>query len=576
LWPGTLPRQAAVVGGPAAIEIRTGRQRALPRLSWLWIAVALVLGALLPGHAAAQGGRGTGAQMLDVIREQMQKGEALFVAGKYQEAAAAFEDGYRQHPYSAFLFNAGVAYQRLGDTPKALERFRSYVAADPAAPDVGKVKDRIRKLEAELAAVPKPPAADAGAEPTADAGPTDAGVASPPSAPVDEPSVMKSLAVIETVPAGAPIRLYAAADDTAAPFRFGQGNPGWAEVAAARTPANLSLDVGRYHLVVETYRDFNVSEIEFRVRPSYVHHLLANLSQGKFMAFLRVAANVEGASVHLDDKQKRRAAWGRTPHGELVSGGKHTLLVEAPGYQPYFKELQLSHGEEKEIEVELARVEYGYLRIDANAPEIKVAIDGKPVGVWRSGQRPLEVKLEAGEHQLVIRATGYKTHESMVKTPRGQVLPLHAKMIQNYPRGAAWTQAIIGAVFLGTAIYLGVESNNLHEELEADKRAGVLEADDERIVRGRWFSIGADVGFAIGGVLAILATYNFIKDPYPDSSVARGRLREFDDPRKPRQKRASPEASHTGGRRPAQRGIELGFGPLVSPNGGGFGIGGTF
>jgi tetratricopeptide (TPR) repeat protein len=561
------------VGGPAAIELATGRQRLLPWLTWLLILVALALSASTPSQSAAQSGRGTDGRVLDAIRDQMQKGEALFVGGKYQEAAAVFEDGYRQHPYPAFLFNAGVAYQKLGDRPKALERFRSYVANDPAAPDVAKVKARIARLEAELATTPTTELSDAGATPVPDG---DAGEVVAPSTTQDEPSVMKSLAVIETVPAGAPLRLFAAADDTVAPFRFGQSNPGWTEIATARSPENLSLDVGRYHLLVEKYRDFNVSQIEFRVRPSTVHHLLANLSQGEFMAFLRVAANVEGAYVYLDDKPKRRAAWGRTPHGELVSGGKHSVLVEAPGYQPYFKSLELAHGEQRELDVQLVRVDYGYLRIDANAPEIKVAIDGKPVGVWRKGERPLEVKLDAGEHQVVIEASGYKAYESMVETPRGQVLPLHAKMIETYPRGAAWTQAIIGAVFLGAAVYFGVESNNLHQELEADKRAGVLEADDERIVRGRWYSIGADVGFAIGGVLAILATYNFIKDPYPESSAVRGRVREFDDPRKRRPGASRSSSGRGRAERGPERGLELGFGPLLSPSGGGFGIGGTF
>ena len=544
------------------------------RLASIGILAAVLLSLLVPGAATAQSGRGTDSRMLDAIREQMQKGEALFVAGKYQEAARAFEDGFRQHPYPAFLFNAGVSYQKLGDVPKALDRFRSYVAADPSAPDVQKVKDRIARLEAQLAATPpQPPHADAG-ETALDAGVADAAVeASPPSAPpppppTEPPPPMKSLAVIETVPPGAPVRLYAASSDSVAPYRFGQNNPGWTEIAATRAPANLSLDVGRYHLVVEKFRDFNVSQLEFRVRPSYVHHLLANLSQGEFMAFLRVSANVEGATVHLDDKQRKRPPWGRTPHGELVSGGKHTLLVEAPGFQPYFQTFQLRHGEQKEVAVKLVRETFGFLSIDSNAPEIKVSVDGKAFGVWRSGEQPLRVKLASGKHQLVVKASGYKTLENMVEVPRGQVLPVHAHMVETYPRGAAWAQAVIGAVFLGAAIYLGSESNRLHDELEADRRKGVLVEDDERITRGRWFAIGADVGFAIGGVLAILATYNFVKDPYPESDARPERPRELDDPRpqRPTARRAP--------RRP--RGPELGAGPLVSESGGGFGLWGTF
>jgi tetratricopeptide (TPR) repeat protein len=119
------------VGGSAESEQQTERRRAWSLLVWLGIVPTIAAMLLASPLATAQGGRWTDSRMLDAIRAQMQKGEALFVAAKYQEAAQVFEDGYRQHPYPAFLFNAGVAYQKLGDVPKALERFRSYVAADP-------------------------------------------------------------------------------------------------------------------------------------------------------------------------------------------------------------------------------------------------------------------------------------------------------------------------------------------------------------------------------------------------------------------------------------------------------------
>jgi hypothetical protein len=147
---------------------------------------------------------------------------------------------------------------------------------------------------------------------------------------------------------------------------------------------------------------------------------------------------------------------------------------------------------------------------------------------------PLSVKVDSGKHKLTIRSSGYKTLEEMVTVPKGQVLPVHAGMIAKYPRGAAWVQAVIGAVFLGAGTYLGIQSNNLHDELAADRKAGVLEQDDERIKRGRIFAIGADAGFAIGGVLAAFATYNFIKDPLPESRTRSDSPVEFHDPRKAR------------------------------------------
>jgi hypothetical protein len=163
---------------------------------------------------------------------------------------------------------------------------------------------------------------------------------------------------------------------------------------------------------------------------------------------------------------------------------------------------------------------------------VKVRIDEQPKGVWRAGTEPLDVQAPAGQHKLTVVSEGRKTFEAMIDVPRGQVLPVHVKMIPKYPRGAAWTQAVIGAALIGTAAYFGNESNKLHDQLAEDRAQGRLEESDSRVTKGRWYAIGADGGFAIGGVLGILATYNFIKDPLPESSIKTDKPVEFDDPRK--------------------------------------------
>jgi hypothetical protein len=290
------------------------------------------------------------------------------------------------------------------------------------------------------------------------------------------------------------------------------------------------------------------------------------------MGFLRVSANVQGAYVFVDDDKQRHPPWGTTPHGELISSGPHTLLVEAPGFDPLHRKLELGHGEQKEIEVKLARQSRGILRVHGTAPELRVHVDEKSVGAWRSGEAPLDVKLESGSHKITIKAPGYKTYEGMVTIPKGQVLPLEAAMVPTYPRGTAWTQAVIGAVFIGAGTYFGIKSNQLHSDLESDRKAGVLEEDDERIKRGQIYAIGADAGFAIGGVLAAFATYNFIKDPYPESKAKLGKPVEFDDPRKARptawlrQRRRTRVARP----RPTRSPIRLQAGPS------GFSLGGSF
>lgn len=538
----------------------------------LLLLLALVVAVLSPSAVAET--RGTAGQRLEAIRVQMEKGQGLYVAGNYAGAAEVFEAGYATYPYSAFLFNAGVCYQKQNDVDRALAKFQDYARVDPNAPDIDKVKARIGTLEAvKSAALALAPVSDAGAA-------LDAGVVAA-KAPVvlpssDDQSAMKSLVVIETEPDGAPLKLYSRIDPSAAPFQLGAANAGWKEVVSTRAPANLTLDVGHYHVVVDKFRDFNPSQADMDVSPGHVHQLKANLSQGQFMAFLRVSANVVGAHVWVDDQKKERPEWGETPHGELLAGGQHALLVEAPGFEPLLAKLDLTHGEQKEMEVRLARVGYGVLRIDASAPVVKVRVDDQPKGIWRSGEDPLDARVDSGQHKLTVTSDGRKTFEGMVLVPKGQVLPLHLTMIPKFPRGPAWTQAVIGAVFLGAAIVVGTESDRLHDQLVNDRKAGILEGSDSRATRGRWFAIGADAGFVAAGLLGGLASYNFIKDPLPESSLKPGKLLEFDDPLKARPvARAEPEKGA------AQRIAEsaaptLHFGPRATKSGAGLFFGGQF
>ncbi len=534
-------------------------------------ALVLLLLALLSAFAMAVSAqpKDSSGKRLESIRTEMDKGQSLFVAGNYAGAAEVFEAGYAAYPYSAFLFNAGVCYQKQNDIDRALAKFKEYVKVDPTAPDVEKVNQRIAALEAAKAAAAAQ-AADAGVG-------GDAGALSPVPTSSDDQSSMKSLVMIETEPDGAPLRIYQRLDPNA-PFTLGAAaNPGWKEVAATHAPANLTLDVGQYHVVVEKFRDFNASEADMAVSPGHVHQLKANLSQGKFMAFLRVSSNVIGAHIWIDDKKKEHSIWGDTPHGELVLSGKHDVLVEAPGFEPSLSTVEFEHGEQKELEVRLVRVNYGVLRIDASAPVVSVRIDGQPKGAWSSGKEPLEVRFEAGEHKLTVESDGRKTFNGKISIPHGQILPLHVKMIPKYPRGPAWTQAIIGAAFLGAAIYAGAESNHLYNELKTDRENGSLEGSDERATRGKWFAAGADAGFAIAGILGGLATYNFIKDPLPESSVSEGKLLEFEDPLKVR-----PVARFAPQRTPRQNVAASGHGPFwevtpqASSSGGGLLLGGRF
>jgi hypothetical protein len=439
---------------------------------------------------------------MDEIQRRMEEGLDLFVAGKPREAAKVFEQGYAEHPYSAFLFNAGICYEKVGNREQALAKYKEYMRIDPNSPDIEDIQQRVARLEGQGAIVP-------------------AGV---------NKDAMRSLVVVETEPSGAPVRVFRPSSDKAAKFNRDGENPDWTEIVSTTSPTSLSLSVGRYQIVIDKFKDFNASDTELLVTPGHVHQFRANLSQGVFMAFLRVSSNVKGAHLYLDDPGKTKPEWGTTPYGELVAGGEHDLLVERPGFQPLHTKVSLDAGQRKELEVTLGRVDNGIIRLQADVDDVTVSLDGKAAGRWHRGDPPLDIPASGGNHTLTVSAEDRKEFEGQLTVPKGRVLPVNVKMIPKYPRGTAWTQAVLAGVCVGTGIYLGLESERLRDEANVDRRRGVLDADDSRLTKGFWFAVGADVGFGAGAALGALSTWNFIKDPLPESSHEELEPVEFDDP----------------------------------------------
>jgi hypothetical protein len=465
---------------------------------------------------------------VDSIRHFMEKGQALYLGGQHLRAAEVFDAGYDLHPYSAFLFNAGVALEKGGKLTEAIEHFNKYLEVDPKAPDAAEVKKRIERVihlieEQKQAATAKAPKESTPAENESD-------------------TATKSLVVIETEPSGAPLTIFRRIEGDA-PFNVAGENPTWVPVGDGQSPMNASLDVGHYHVVVDKFEDNNPGSTGFEVLSGHVLQVKVNLSQGQFMAHLRITSNVPNAKVYLDDPKRGKEPWGKVPLSDFLPAGEHVLVVAATGYVPTRRTITLARAEQQELRLELVRLDVGKLRIGSNVNGTQVTVDGKPVGECLDGKPPLEITdLPAGKHFLRITAKGRKTLETEIEIPKGQVLPVTAHLVVVPPRGAAWTQAILGGVLLGGGIYLGLESNRLYDELASARKNHTLASDDPRVLRGKLFAIGADLSFVGSAVLGGLSTYNFIEDPLPPSRLIVGNPVEFDTPNSLR-KKTNPNAT---------------------------------
>lgn len=483
--------------------------RCSPLLLGLWLLSASIgLGSAM----AAPADKRT-VTNVDSIRRFMEKGQALFIAGQYQRAAEVFEAGYELHPYSAFLFNAGVALEKTGRLTEAIEHFKKYLEVDPKAPDAADVTKRIAKVEQAL----KEQSLSGPAKTTGK-----------PAGDVDVAT--KSLVIVETEPPGAPLRiLRRTRGDTA--FDTVGDNPDWAEVLATESPANVSLDVGQYHVRVDKFQDYNPGDTSFEVLSGHVLQVKVSLAQGQFMGHLRVTSNVASARIFIDDPSEKGQPWGKSPFGDFLSIGEHAVLVTATGYEPVTRAIVLDRSQQQELHVDLQRLSVGGLRVSSNVAGAAVTLDGMPVGRCDRLEVPLELqKLNSGKHRLRVTADGRKPLEAEIDIPRGQYLPVHARLVVVPPRGAAYTQAIIGGVLLGGGIYFGLESNRLYDELKSDRAHGTLASDDPRELRGKLYSIGADVAFLGAAALSGLSAYNFLHDPLPPSRLVTYKPVEFDTP----------------------------------------------
>jgi len=105
----------------------------------------------------------------------------------------------------------------------------------------------------------------------------------------------------------------------------------------------------------------------------------------------------------------------------------------------------------------------------------------------------------------------------MVEIFPGQRTPVRVRLLPAVPRGSAWTTLLIGLALAGAGGYFAYETDRIESELAADRAAGILASDDPRIDRGFYYSLAANGGFGLGGLMGLMSMYLFIRDPLPDS-----------------------------------------------------------
>ena len=450
---------------------------------------------------------------LQEAKAAFEEAQTLYTKDQYADAAVKFMAAFDKKPFSSFLFNAAVAFEKAKQYQKAVDTFQQYLSVDPQARDAVDVKARVDSLKAALAPAPAP------------------GKAAPETAPAPVLPAMatKGLVIIESKPAGANVYL----DDVA-------------HGLFATTPWQGSLEPKPVKLIFEA-KGFKRETREINPRSDKILELYIAMSEEHFLGWIEVVSNVPGAEVFID--RLEIGALGRTPYTGHLKPGKHTLWVQRAGYETAQLEIDVQPGTATTHMLSLEKVDFGTLRTGKSTEGGKLFVDGTQLCVL-----PCEQKLKPGDHALQVQKQDMENYDGKLKVERADLTTMDLSYSPKPGRAKAWTEAVVSAGLFAGGIVLGVKGNNIKDQISKDIKdpSKLTNTADSRPSTGKYYYIGADVCLGLGLVTAALATWGFLESGPPSTATFK--------------------TTNTAGPSPAK----VGFAPMDVPSGAGLAATGRF
>jgi hypothetical protein len=418
---------------------------------------------------------------LQEAKAAFEEAQTLYTKDQFEDAAAKFMAAFDKKPFSSFLFNAAVAYEKAMQYQKAVNAFQKYLEIDAQARDAADVKARVDSLKAVLA----PPAGGEKKTPEAAA------------AQVLPAIATKGLVIIDSKPPGASVYL----DDKA-------------KGVFAITPWQGSLEPKPVKLIVEA-KGFKPEERQVSPRTDKILEIYISLSEQHFLGWIEVISNVPGADVYID--RLEIGAIGKTPYTGHLKPGKHILWVQKAGYEATRKDIEVEPGTANTHTVNLEVIGYGTLKAGTKASEGgKLSIDGATVCTL-----PCEQQLKPGDHVLHVQKEGMENYDGRLAVNRADTTFMDLGYSAKPSRVKAWTYAVFSAALFGGGIYLGSKGNQVKDDINKDIKdpTKLISTSDSRKNTGKYYYIGADVCLGLGLVTAALATWNFLESGPPSTAT---------------------------------------------------------
>jgi tetratricopeptide (TPR) repeat protein len=434
---------------------------------------------------------GGDADALKKAQTAFDTAQSDYLQGKFDEAAAGFQEAYAARPFPQFLYNVGASYHMKGKKSsdpaaysKAVEFYKRYLQEEPNATDRPKVEKAIGVLEAEIARLKQS---------TTGAG-SGAGSAAPQQASQEVQSLgdvkVRGLVVIVTEPQNATIYL----DDKK-------------KGAFATTPWSGSID-GEHKLIIEK-RGYKVVESTISADPTKLVQFVSTMAQEDYLAWVEITSNIPKSDVYIDDKSV--GSVGQTPWSQQIKPGKHTFWISKEGYDEYTESLDIAPGQTMAVKGSIKGTPVGKLDVTGlGIEDSQIQLDGKVL----CERGPCLRNVPQGDHTVTVSRPGYKPYSRTIVVEAKTATEVKVSLAPAPSRGDAVVAYVLGAVFGGVGIYLGTQANKLHDDLQKEITAAMPPpaSNDPRFLRGKIYAIAADAAYGISAITLLTAVYYTFRD----------------------------------------------------------------
>ena len=275
----------------------------------------------------------------------------------------------------------------------------------------------------------------------------------------------------------------------------------------ATTPWSGSIE-GEHKLIIEK-PGYKIVESTISADPTKLVQFVSSHGAG---VVVRVGDDrVERAEVGcLHRRQDHRRGRHDAVDAADQAGQAHVLDLER-GLRRVHETIDITPGDTKQVMGTIKGTPVGKIAVTGfGIEDSQIFVDGKIL----CERGPCLRSVPQGDHVVLVTREGYKPYERRITIEAKAETQVKVTLAPKPSRSDAVVAYVVGAVFGGVGIYLGLQANSLHDDLQKEITAASPPpaSNDSRFLKGKIYAISADAAFAISAITLGTAIYYTFRD----------------------------------------------------------------